>query len=80
VRWGDKVCPQCGSDVYAGYPEIACAHPTLPIDQASQPFDALGKGFDNALTVAVYADGVGFQHAADIPERRAAPSRKGLPR
>ena len=80
MRWGDKACPQCGSDVYASYPETAHGHPTLPIDQALQPFDALGNGFDNALTVAVYADGVGLRHPADIRERRAAPSRKGLPR
>jgi len=80
VRWGDKVCPQCGSGVYAGYRDIARGHPTLSIDQALQPFDALSNGFDNALTVALYADGVGLQRSADIPERRAALSRKGLPR
>jgi hypothetical protein len=80
MRWGDKVCRQCGVDVNGGCPDIARGHVALPIDQASQPFDALGNGFDNALTAAVYAVGIGVQHPADTPERRAALSRKGLPR
>jgi hypothetical protein len=25
VRWGDKVCPQCGGDLYADYADIALA-------------------------------------------------------
>jgi hypothetical protein len=25
VRWGDKVCPQCGDDLYADYADIALA-------------------------------------------------------
>jgi hypothetical protein len=36
VRWGDKVCPQCGGDLYADYADIALAclkcgyHESLP--------------------------------------------------
>jgi hypothetical protein len=80
MRWGGKVCRQCGGGVYASYPDTARGHLALPIDQASQHFDALNKGFDHALTVAVYAVGVGLRHPADIPQRRVAPTRKGLPR
>jgi hypothetical protein len=79
MRWGDKICRQCGVDVNGGCPDIARGHVALPIDQASQPFDALGNGFDGALTLGVYAIDVGLQHPADVAEQRPAPSRKGLP-
>jgi hypothetical protein len=35
MRWGDKVCPQCGSDLYADYADVAlvclkCGHHETP--------------------------------------------------
>jgi hypothetical protein len=80
MRWGDRVCRQCGGGAHASYPEIACAHLSLLLDQISRPFDSLGNGFDDGLTVAVYAVRVGSQQPVGITKRRASLSGKGLPR